>query len=240
MVRELRTAYEKLAGKIAGDSLLDGLESPALVLWTDDEIDTHSKKAMEEFAASNGIAVVKIGGDHAERAWQRFFSIKLPFDPGKRREDRRKDIPDSWILEAAIDMKAQYPNLRALCCDERLSNALRANGIQTEYGATEKAGEITRTFLDELEAELAPPAPAAQEVPTKTGPAAEALKEHELTVALDDAQRQFKDLEIRVLGYIAYLETPTKEQLFGLLEKSGVPVDTARNITKDLPLRSSF
>lgn len=236
LVRNLREAYERLTTNMADNLLLDGLERPGLVLWPDDEIDGHSIKTMKAFAESNGIKVVKIGDDHAERAWKRFFTAAPPFDPIKKREDRRKDIPDSWILETAIDLKAQYPNLRALCCDEVLSNALKTCNIETDYGPTDKAGEITRTFLDQFEAELAPPAPPVQEISAEPAPAAEPPKEPELAAVLAEAQRQFKDMELKVFGYVAYLETLPKEQLFRLLERSGVAVEMARNVADRLVL----
>jgi len=233
LVRDLRAADERLARKMARNFLLNGLERPLLVLWPDDEVDGHSKKTMQAFAANNGIEVVNIGADHAERAWRRFFTVAPPFNPVKKREDRRKDIPDSWILEAAIDLKAQYPNLRALCCDEALSVALNACDIETDYG---QAREITTTFLEQLEAELTPPAPAVQEIPGEPRPVVEPEKKPELDAVLAKAQREFKDLEVRFLGYVTYLETPTKEQLYELLEKSGVPVDMARNVAERLAI----
>lgn len=236
LVRDLRTAHQKLAHKMAGNLLLDGLEHPALVLWSDDEVDGHSKKTMQIFAASNGIEVPKIGVDHAERAWQRFFTAGPPFNRVEKRTNRRKDIPDSWILEAAIDLKAQYPNLRALCCDEALSTALRSCDIETDYGPTAKASEITRAFLEQLETEVTSPASATQEIPAAPTPATGSRKEPELAAVLAEAQREFMDLDVRVLGYVAYLGTPTKNQLFELLEKSGVSVDMARNATERLAL----
>lgn len=236
MVRDLRAAYEKLLGKMAGDLLLDGLERPALVLWPENEIDGHSQKTMQIFAANNGIEIVRIGVDHAERAWQRFFTVAPPFNPVKKRDERRKDIPDSWILEAAIDLKMQYPNLRAICCDEALSNALNTCNIETYYGPPEKARDITRTFLDQLEAELAPPLPAVPITPPSQGPIAGAPKETDLATVLAQAQREFTNLEVTVLGYVTYLQTPPKEQLFELLEKSGIPIDMARNVAERLAL----
>lgn len=234
LMRELRAAHERLVKKVTGDLLLDGLESPALVLWRDEEAENHSKKAMQAFAAGNGIEVIRIRPDHAERAWDRFFGVKPPFDSAKGREERRKDIPDSWILETAIDLKAQYPNLRAFCCDVALSTALNASGIEADYASPDKAREMTRAFLEKLEAELAPPPP--QELPAAPLPEAPPAKEADLDAVLDQAQGEFKNVEIKVLGFVTYLETPTKDELFALMEKSGVPADVARNAAERLAL----
>jgi hypothetical protein len=71
---------------------------------------------------------------------------------------RRKDIPDSWILEAAIDLKAAYPNLRAVCGDKRLADALVANGIPV-FLVTEskRPAQLTQEIVDAIQAELTPP-----------------------------------------------------------------------------------
>ena len=230
----MRAAYKKLASEMVSDFLLEGLKLPPLALWSDDAVASHSKKTMQVFAASNGIEVIEIGVDHAERAWERYFAVAPPFNPDSKRQDRRKDIPDSWILEAAIDLKAKYPNLRALCCDKQLSDALNASDIETDYGTPEKAGELTGTLLDQLAAELAPPAPAVQESPDEPCPVASS--EPGLDAVLAELQSEHKNLEVRVLGYVAYLETPAKDQLFDLLRKSGVPVEMARNVAERLVL----
>jgi hypothetical protein len=57
-----------------------------------------------------------------------------------------------------------------------------------------------------------------------------------LAAVIEKAQLSFKSLEEKVLGYICYLENPTKEQLFELLDKSGTPLDLARNVAERLVL----
>jgi hypothetical protein len=56
----------------------------------------------------------------------------------------------------------------------------------------------------------------------------------ELAHLLADARKAFDDLDMKVLGYIAYLGTPGKEQLFRLLSQSGHPLDAARNVAEHL------
>lgn len=47
---------------------------------------------------------------------------------------------------------------------------------------------------------------------------------------LAQAGKMFENLDLKVLGYIAYLGTPGKEQLLQLLSQAGLPVDAARNV----------
>jgi hypothetical protein len=60
------------------------------------------------------------------------------------------------------------------------------------------------------------------------------LPKNELEVVLAAAREQFKLLERKILGFVGYLGTPTKDQLFALLSKSGVPVETSKNVTERL------
>jgi len=52
----------------------------------------------------------------------------------------------------------------------------------------------------------------------------------ELKRRLAHAQKSFDNLDLRILGFIAHLDTPGREQLFRLLAQVGVPLDQARNV----------
>ncbi len=224
--RGLRAAHRKLVDRMVTDPLLGGMERPALGLWEDTALVEQSKKFMDGFAAEYGIQVVKLGADHAERAWDRFFRGAPPFDGEGEREQRRKHIPDSWILEAAIDLKAQHPQVLALCCDKGLSTAFSSHAIGARYESPEKAADLTRQLIAEIVAELAPPEvsegpSSAEHVEEK--PAADAQSQ------LDEAQAAFKGVDIRVLGFVTYLGDAPKDQILKLLERSGIREDVARN-----------
>ena len=63
-----------------------------------------------------------------------------------------------------------------------------------------------------------------------------AVPETELDLMLAGAREPFKDLDTKILGYVGYLGTPSKAQLFALLSKSGVSVEIAKNVTERLAI----
>ncbi|SFH91985.1 PIN domain-containing protein [Bradyrhizobium sp. cf659] len=58
----------------------------------------------------------------------------------------------------------------------------------------------------------------------------------ELSTLLASAQKEFEGLDEKILGYIAYLGTPTKTELFNLLSQSSVPIEVARNVAERLAI----
>ena len=75
---------------------------------------------------------------------------------------------------------------------------------------------------------------AATREPSTETPEMVASNVHEVAQLLAEAQKTFEDLDLKILGYIAYLGTPGKEQLFRLLSQSGHPLDAARNVVERL------
>ena len=129
--KDLRSAFDKLNKEISTNIVLHGVTPPTLHFRSDSEIDAFSKEAMKTFAANHKIEVLSLAPDHASRAWDRYFNAEPPFDrEEKKREHRRKDMPDSWIFEAVVDLARKYPDLIALVSDGRLSSALKAEGIR--------------------------------------------------------------------------------------------------------------
>jgi hypothetical protein len=55
-------------------------------------------------------------------------------------------------------------------------------------------------------------------------------------VSVKSGPPQFKDLDTKILGYVGYLETPSKDQLFNLLSRSGVSIEIARNAAERLAI----
>jgi hypothetical protein len=58
--------------------------------------------------------------------------------------------------------------------------------------------------------------------------------DRDLSALLSHAQKPFENLDKKVLGYVAYLGTGTKVQLFTLLTQSGVSVEAAKNVAERL------
>lgn len=225
-VGKVTTAFSKLETEKTDNFILDGMSPPALNIWSETEINAQSIAVMDSFATANNIKIVPLSPDHVHRAWKRYFDIAPPFNATETRENRRKDIPDSWILETAIDLLTEYPKLRALCKDDKLSNAFK--GIKVPVLGT------LQEVIDLIE--ITPTSPTSQDQsPAGTGTAA-VEGDKVLQTLLTDALDSFKGIETKVLGYVAYLGQVPKEELFELLAKAGISVEVAKNIAERLSL----
>ena len=232
-ISKVTDAFDRLKSEMSGNFVLDGLPPPTLNIWSKFDVNAKSKKVMVDFATDNKIVIVPPAHDHADRAWERYFNVAPPFNPAVvEREKRRKDIPDSWIFEVAIDLHGKYPGLLALCDDGGLSDAMQSHGIHVFKEASQVIDEIDRSPTAEISVKAITTQDSVsvsiQEKSTTDVP------ETALELALEKARGQFKDLDMKILGYVGYLGAPSKDQLFTLLSKSGIPVETAKNVTERL------
>lgn len=218
-VRKVRKEYDNLVAQLPNNFVLQHLPTPDLKIWTKEEIDTKSKEAMSAFAEENKIEVIPLAPDHAERAWSRYFDVGPPFKQDQPRENRRKDIPDSWIVEAALDAREKYQNLVALCMDGGLSEALE--GIRV------RVYKDTKEVLDGIEVGVGERVPEAR----KEQAAADLLAQ-----ALLGAGEQFREAEQKVLGFVGYLGDVPKQKLIQLLNQAGISEQIAVNAAERLAL----
>jgi hypothetical protein len=142
-------------------------------------------------------------------------NVEPPFNPASNRENRRKDIPDSWIFEVAVDLVASRHRVAALCGDENLAAALQGIGVRVFW----KPGQI----VEDLE-RVEPPAAEAPAPQSEIASAADPLADT-LSASLDG----YRGHERKVLGFVAYFGTPSKEQLADLLNRSGLAPEITRN-----------
>lgn len=234
-VSKVTDAFDKLKSEMPGNFVLNGLPSPTLNIWSKADVDTNSKKVLMGFAAANKIVIVPLAQDHADRAWERYFNIAPPFDPAVAdREKRRKDIPDSWIFEVAIDLHVKHPDLLALCGDGALSAAMLSHGIRVHKQASQVLEELDKLYTTGVTVTTV----AAQDTASVSiqEDATAIVTANPLAIALAEARDQFKDLDTKILGYVGYLGSPSKDQLFALLSKSGIPIETAKNVAERLAI----
>lgn len=214
-VELMKSTFAKLQRGMLGMIVKD-LAEPHLELWEVEEVDHNSKMAFGQFVANNKIEVIDISMEHAAKAWARYFNVDPPFDRKAEREDRRKDIPDSWILEAAIEIKPRKGQHCSLVDDNKLTDAFEKEGF--------KVYRDVQTLLDDIEQ-------ATAVVPIRT-PAAE-----KPPVPLDQLRSPaFKDMDVIVLGLIDALDTPSKEELFSALVKAGFNRDIAEHEARTMVL----
>lgn len=214
-VEKMKVSFEKLRRGMQG-MLVEGLAEPHLELWDAEEVERNSKATFGQFVAVNKIEVIEISMEHAAKAWDRYFNVHPPFNPKEEREARRKDIPDSWILEAGIEVKPRKGSHCALVGDNKLANAFEIEGF--------KVYRDVQNLLDDIERSTAV-------IPIRQ-PVIE-----EQAVPLDQLRSSdFKDVDVIVLGLIDALGTPSKEELFSALVKAGIQPDIAEHEARTLVL----
>lgn len=197
----LRSKFDELRrGQLA--MLTEGLPEPALLLPTKEDVNENSCVVLGKYLTDNKVEVLPISIDHANNAWERYFGIKPPFNPREPRESRRKDIPDSWILEAALEVRAKPGRHCVLIRDGKLEAALTEAGFELWHDVEDLDAEIEKAT-----AVVPIHAPAPQVAP----------------VPLDQLRSlDFKNVDIIVLGMNEALNSPGKEKLFAELERLGV------------------
>jgi hypothetical protein len=214
-VEEMKSTFDKLRRGMLG-MLVEGLSEPHLELWDVGEVARNSQTTFDQFVASNKIEVIAISIEHAAKAWARYFNVDPPFDLNQEREERRKDIPDSWILEAGIEIKPKKGQHCALVDDKKLAEAFEKEGFKVYRDAA--------TMLNDIEQ-------ATAVVPIRPPVVKEA------PVPLDQLRSPaFKDMDVIVLGLIEALNTPLKEELFSALENAGFDRAIAEHEARTLVL----
>jgi predicted nucleic acid-binding protein len=215
LVEEMKSRFEKLQRGMLG-MLVEGLAEPHLELWDAEDVERSSKAAFTLFMTTNKIEVIEISMEHAAKAWGRYFNAAPPFNPREDRETRRKDIPDSWILEAGIEIKPRKGQHCALVGDNKLADAFQAEGF-TVYRDVQK-------LLDDIEQSTA--------VITIRQPAAGGE-----TVSLDQLRSpDFKDMDIIVLGLIDVLGIPSKDDLLAAISGAGLNANIAEHEAQTMVL----
>lgn len=211
----LRATFKELQrGQMA--MLMEGLPEPDLMLPTKEDVDRNSRVVLGKYLIDNKVEVLPITIDHANNAWERYFGVKVPFNPREIRENRRKDIPDSWILEAALEVRAKPGRHCVLIKDGKLEAALTEAGFEVWDDVEKLDAEIERTTAV---VPIHAPAPHAAPVPLDQlrGPA-------------------FENVDLIVLGMNEALDSPDKEKLFAELERVGVNRAIAEHEAKTLVL----
>ncbi|MBF5039879.1 DUF4935 domain-containing protein [Methylophilus sp. 13] len=223
--KALRKAHSEFS--TSKNLFLDPLPKTPMFEFDDDALKLKSKEIMAQFAKDHGIEILQLGEDHAQRAWTRFFEIHPPFSLDEAdREVRRKDIPDSWILEAAIDLKTRFEEMVVFGKDGKLTKAIQELKIDVIGDYEELFERINRCISPVLT------------VTEETTP--EVIPVDELEKALLVSQQSFMGLEKRVLGYIAYFDPANKDELFETLSKQGIGRHISENIAQRLVLTDAI
>jgi len=195
--------------------LTQSLPRPTLDIWTKEELTRNSKEIFEKIVAENKIEVLAISEAHTTNAWKRYFDCAPPFNPAQAREIRRQDIPDSWILEAALDLKGKQGRLCALVADGKLRQALKDEGFEIYENVESLIGVVEGA---NIALPINPPMPVEP-------------------VLLNQLRGQaFQDVDLIVLGVNEVLGSPAKDKLFDALERVGIDRVIAEHEARTLVL----
>lgn len=186
-----------------------------------------SKERMARFLRDNNIQEIEISESHMRNAWQRYFDCRLPFNPNQPRDARRKDIPDAWILEAAIEKNTSY-EVHCLLSEEadlRLMEAFEAEGLRTHKGLK----ELLRVL------EPSPVIAAIVDTPPTTD-----VTPIQLTPDIKSILRNIVEsdqiLQARILGYVNWFAPVPKTDLATLLQRHGHASQAVSNAAERLAL----
>lgn len=200
--------------------LLEGIPMPGpLDLPSRDDVDRNSRAVFLKYLADNKVEVLPFTAEHAARALDRYMHGKPPFKPAEKREPERKHIPDSWIFEAALEVRARPGRHCVLVKDDRFQWALQEAGFEV-FSEIDPLDQVIETAT--AVAPIGAPRPAAA---PETAEAAAAPISPQSTLEKLRANA-FKDLDVIVLGMNEALKNPDKEVFFATLQR--LDVDRAK------------
>jgi PIN domain len=208
--------------------LLEGIPIPGpLELPSRDDVDRSSRAVFLKYLADNKVEVLPFTAEHAARALERYMHGKPPFKPAEKREPERKHIPDSWIFEAALEIKARPGRHCVLVKDDRFQWALQEAGFEV-FGEIDPLDQV----IEAATAVVPIRAPRSAAVPEAEDAAvAPIAPQSTLEKLRADA---FKDLDVIVLGMNEALKNPDKEAFFATLERLDVNRAKAELMTSTL------
>ena len=119
--------------------ILGSLPEVQLIAPTREDADGESIAVLKKYLEDHKIEVLHFTSEHGEKAWRRYFGTLPPFNPDEKRENRRKDIPDAWILEAVLGNMDKQGRHCVLTKDNRLEKTLEEAGAEVwnDIGALE-------------------------------------------------------------------------------------------------------
>lgn len=227
MIDELKAKIEQTKSRIQdlqkvwiGNELAKELDNPFPldrdIFPNNEEIESKADLVIQKLLG--GIRRIETQDHHGDAVWDKYFKWEPPFDgpsvsqrdDRNIRDNRRRHIPDAWILEAAIDAKKNGQQMLCLCKDDGLSAALEAHGHQAYKDAD---GVLQALFPPEsIELELIASSEAEPEIDDQ-GPL-----ERLLSKALNPNSKQ---IYLRLLGFVAVLDTPTHDDLIEAVVTKG-------------------
>ena len=187
-----------------------------------DQIESAGSSVIDDLM-SYGIKKINFEAHHNDNVVKKYFNWEPPFDipndverdKENVRENRRKHIPDAWILEAAIDEKNKNTML-CLCEDDNLCSALRHYG-HTTYRSSQNIYGILFPIEEPITSSKQVANEAISQVPLHGGEVDSDLN----TLLSKTLFPNMREVFLRLLGYLAALNAPSHEALFKHVANKG-------------------
>lgn len=185
-----------------------------------DQLKNESEKVVNAMVNDNRINVIMPTDEHGKRVWSDYFSWRSIFGfapPSNRdhrgtRDSRRKQIPDAWILESAVDLHNSNSNVVCLCVDDGLTEQLVKRGLKTVASA-----EVIQQMVEGDYPEKEDQEPEVEKDEKGVKPSATSI----LNEKLATIENEEKILHLRILGYSYFFSPVSKSALVNLLEERG-------------------
>jgi hypothetical protein len=189
----------------------------------DHEIESLSKSVLSSFLDENKVEIFESRPDHAERTWKAYFDGTDPYKEKKN----RNDIPDSWIYEAGKDL-LQDSRFKSM------SNIYCIGSDKTMTSSLENIGFIAIKPIDLIKAlkeeeNNIPERKGIKSVISETPPQKK-LPDENAFKSLNDIlsfaiSSEFKEIYLRILGYVHWMNKPLKISLVNEISKKGFDTD---------------
>jgi PIN domain len=226
-IEKVKSALKNLEREHGANNLAKRLKFESVIFPTTQEIDLESNNLILEMLSS-GINKMPIEMHHAAEVWDKYFSWSPPFnvppDTSKIdkpiREKRRTHIPDAWILEAAIDKRANGQIMLCLCKDENLFSALEYYGHIAHKSAKDIYEILFSSEKSHSNSNDYPPITKSENTSVKDN-----LLDDLLNKSLSPSMYE---ISLRLLGYLPALEVPSHTSLINQIAKRGYDPELIR------------
>lgn len=240
---KLRSLQKEWRSNVISKSLGEPVDTE--IFPSEDKIEEQSHEMIKNLVEVHKVKILEPKPHHAANIWENYFSWKEPFrnaslsDRGERniRDNRRKDIPDAWIYEAALDIPNDQTRLLCLCKDENLANALRKK-VPDVFGDAAEILKILETPVADSESNvpLAPTSPSVLSESTLPINSDSNAEPPDVGLAIKKLQDSEKLLQIRILGYVNWFAPVAKHDLANLLQEKGHAAQVINNASERLAL----
>ena len=204
-----------------------------------EKIISSSISSINTYTQEYSINIFYPSEDHIKKTWHAYFNGGAPFKGEKKNDDssqnRRKDIPDAWIYQAALDVKDKYG---------RNSDCVLVYNGTSKEGAQGKDGNLHNslnqigyrsldidTLLKELETTTAKnPDASTSETCRAHVLTQEALHNvSDMPITPDNLEAilatartpQQREIYLRLMGYAHWLQGPGKQDIYDVLSRRG-------------------